>query len=400
MDSWLIHLQLLVPDPCLTPLPTMSLGGKRVHYARFSKVLGVYIDTELDFKKHSSYTLQKCWYTWNKLSGDTNRMAGINNSALSLLFRTVVLTRLLYAAPLWLHARTSNFKDFLARVRLKILGSQFHVSKTLSSLLIGIPPLEVILEVQTIKFILKGLKAEDAMTAKLFQIESEANHRYFTHILSTKRYLKWAESDTHEEDHPRQHLSRGSRSSIRDVDLLAIDPARFMYTKENMTRYTHHLWDDHVRGSFETILKREGTGSEATSSLIHHIDTEALAVCPLLNRAMDREQSSTLMDFIHGHNLRFQDFVFRIQDSRGVVAEEPYCLECGEEMDSVYHKLFECAAVGAVSVLRDGCRTISAFTDNFHIPLLFSRDNNLKRKFRTLVKEVTDNSIFGPDLLS
>ena len=134
--------------------------------------------------------------------------------------------------------------------------------------------------------------------------------------------------------------------------------------------------------------------------ILDHIDTEALAVCPLLNRAMDREQSSTLMDFIHGPNLRFQDFVFRIQGSRVVVAEEPYCLECGEELDSVYHKLFACASVGAVSVLRDGCRAISAFTDNFHIPLLFSRDNNLKRKFRTLVKEVNDSCIFGPELLT
>jgi hypothetical protein len=55
--------------------------------------------------------------------------------------------------------RLGNFKAFISRAKLKILGSQFFVPKVLAALLSTIPPIEVVLETLTIKFVLKGLSA-------------------------------------------------------------------------------------------------------------------------------------------------------------------------------------------------------------------------------------------------
>ena len=129
------------------------------------------------------------------------------------------------------------------------------------------------------------------------------------------------------------------------------------------------------------------------------MDTGALAAFPLVTRSMNRETSTRILDFIHGHNLRFQNFAFSVQ-GRGQATEEPYCLECGEQLDSPYHKLFECTAAGTVTALRDQCLPLSVCNANFHIPLIFTRNRNLKHKFRLLVSEVYDNLAFGDDLLA
>eukprot|EP00116_Pleurobrachia_bachei_P001227 sb/3461489/ len=378
-------------DPA--PLPIMTLGSKTINYTDSSKVLGVYLDSELSFKKHSTFILQKCWYSWGILSGSTSRTAGLNSSALSILFKTVVLTKLLYASPLWLKERLADVKNLMTKAKLKILGSQFYISGVLSDLLTTIPPLSITLEVLTTKFILKGLTARDTMTAKLFQIETEPRHVFYNQIAAVKKYLEWAE--TQADINSGRQLTEG-RSFRRRCELLTYDPDKLHYSKEDMDLYLWHLWDSFVRASIGDLVKGN-YGEGSLDDFKEMVDTGALSACPLVTRSMDRETSTRLLDFTHGHNLRFQNFAFSVEN-RSQVIEEPFCLECGVELDSTFHKLFQCTSAGAVSALRGQCQPLSDCTANFHIPLSFSRDRNLKQKFRNLVNEISANLEFGEEL--
>ena len=306
-----------------------------------------------------------------------------------------MLTKLLYASPLWLKQRLADFKNFISKVKLKILGSQFYISGVLSDLLTCIPPLSITLEVLTTKFILKGLTASDTMTAKLFQIESEPRHVFYSQIAEVKKYLEWAE--TKEEENSGRQITEG-RSFRRGCELLTFDPDKLHYSKEDMDLYLCHLWDSSVLASIGDILK--GNFEEnSLDDFKEMVDTGALSVCPLVTRSMDRETSTRLLDFTHGHNLRFQNFAFAVEN-RSQRIEEPICLECGVELDSTFHKLFQCTSAGAVSALRGQCQPLSDCTANFHIPLIFSRDRNLKQKFRNLVNEVSASLLFGEEFLN
>ena len=228
------------------------------------------------------------------------------------------------------------------------------------------------------------------MTAILLQIEQEPSHPFYGHILETKRYLQWNTA------HGAVSQTGRRRSFIRSCDLLSYESEEFLYSRDTMDMFTQKFWDDHVKANITNISADDSpTTVEELRSIV---DTEAVSIAPLTNRSMDRRHSSLTMDYIHGHSLRFQNFVGSYQRiDRNV--EKPYCLECGMHHDSPFHKLFQCPAVGAVSALRDQCRVVSVCAGNFHLALIFSRDRNLKHKFRNLVYEVTENSSFNDELL-
>ena len=371
------------------------LGNEEVAYADSSKVLGVYLDSQLSFEQHAAYTLKKCWHAWHKVSDGTSRTEGLNGSSLALLFKTVVLTKLFYAAPLWLETRLDNFKDFMAKAKLKILGSQFYIPDNLADLLTTIPPLKVTLEVLTVKFVLKGLLAHDGMSAKLLQVDSEPFHKFAHHLTMTKRYLKWTE----EEDNSQSGGRR--RSFLRNCDLADYQPDKLMYTKEIMEDYTFTLWDRVVKSAIPTLYKEDEYTLEprySVEDLQDLVNTKEVALTPVLHRGLSRKESTTITDFCHGHNLRFQNFAFRVLNRNSTV-EVPTCLECGLLPDSPYHKLFECASAGLVSVLREELKVISTYECNYRIALVFCNDLNIMRKFRMLVASVIENSDFGDNLL-
>eukprot|EP00116_Pleurobrachia_bachei_P009472 sb/3469734/ len=121
-------------------------------------------------------------------------------------------------------------------------------------------------------------------------------------------------------------------------------------------------------------------------------DSEAFLDFPIVPRNMSRQNSSQVLDFVHGRSLRFQDFSFSyLRYERSLTV--PNCLECGQLPDSAFHKLFECTAVRDVEGLRDELRDISSYEMNFHLPLIFSQDKQLKSNGRKLMRAVVEQSI-------
>ena len=384
------------PDP-----PQLFLGSSVIQYAEKSKVLGIYLDTRLDFRPHAAYMLKKCWYAWSRLSTATTRMEGINGPSLSLLFRTIVLTKLLYGAPVWLKEQLHFFDDFLAKVRLKITGGQFHCQKTLSELISSVAPLSVTAEVIAVKFALKALTSEDTMTAKILQIESEPRHHLYWQIMATKRYIRWKmEVSDHEEQNPSRSNPGRRKSFLRECYLLDVNPEVLFYTKESMEAYTYKLWDDHTKNSIALMANQDPftlTPIHTVENLQSLTDSGAVMSCPILNRNHSRKTTTLVADFLHGHCLRFQDFLYAQQRiDRSIHC--PECLECFAP-DSAFHKLFECQFDGSLKDLRQRLQPIAIYEHNFHIAILFNRDRELKELFCKLVLKVVQLSEFGDDML-
>ena len=247
-----------------------------------------------------------------------------------------------------------------------------------------------------VKFILKGLTAGDTMTAKLLQIESEPNHPYYKGIMSVKRYLRWKCDPL-----LLPTTSRRQQTFLRDCSLIDVDLQTLHYSKESIEDYGHELWNDAIRNSIKSITRTDPytiSPIHSEEDLLLLVDCGALFNVPLLRRSLSRQKTTAVVDFIHGHNFRFQDFLYAQQKiDRNLHC--PECLECYKP-DSPFHKLFECELGESLVELREQLIPISRYEHNFHLALLFSRERKLKDLFCDLVEKVTLLSSFGEDLLT
>ena len=228
------------------------IGCDRILYVQKSKVLGVTLDDEMLFKTHSKAVLRSCWYFWSKISKNTTRLYGLNTSSLTLLFKTIVLPRLMYASTVWLDNQQYIFKDLWSRVLLKLTGSEYHTQKDLTELMLDISPLNMQFETNAIKFLLKGLSSDDDMIATILQIEQEPKHPYYRLTQLVKSFFKWKEKIDNTTD--SENVNCTGRKAIRQIDLCNfINHKHCQYTKEEIKLFQNHQWNIQTSRKFPEI---------------------------------------------------------------------------------------------------------------------------------------------------
>ena len=305
-------------------LPKLKIGDKEISYVQNTTVLGIVIDDKLTFEKHSKQKLQQCWFSWYNIMKNCTRFRGLNVSSLVILFKTVVLTKLLYAAPVWLKDNIRVFKKFYARVCLKISGSTHYASQNLTLLAIGLEPLSVQSDIITTKFLLKALHSDVNMRSMILQIEGARDHPFHSHIILAKKYLQ----SRIETDDPVLN-----RSNSDSFDLSKVSAALSFYQKSDMVTYKLKVWKEH-------LLSDTGTDSKLfyllTLSDMSQVEFN-LTNCKLLfPRNSKRSTDTQVMDLIHGHSLNFGSFKYTLGKR-----SHPNCNVCRTE-DHNFHQLMEC----------------------------------------------------------
>jgi exonuclease III len=295
-------------------LPKIKIGPKELQYVEKSKVLGVVIDKDMSFTPHAGRILQQCWYQWYKISKNTTRMEGLNAASLTLLFKTLVTSRLMYASPIWLNNQIESFKDLWSRVILKISGSEYHTERTITEIMLAIPPLDIQLSMNSTKFLLKCMTSEDDMIATILQLEESTKNPLFAHIRNLRNYLVWKEGEVNP-------VAR--RKSSRGMQLVNyMHHSHCYYSKDDITQYMHYVWHHNAEQKFpERNIKK----------------WDDLNFKHLFPRNSTRSENTYLAEFIHGHSIRFANF----RKSIGM-DESDICENCDTMVDSPEHQLFEC----------------------------------------------------------
>lgn len=348
-------LALFSSDDIVNFLPPLEISGKTIKYVHKSKVLGVVLDDRLSFIPHARSKLQACWFAWNNLCRHTTKIAGLNSSSLSMLFKCVVLTKLLYAAPVWLDENMSVFKDFMSRVRLKISGAEFHLPKSAAHMLINIPPLDILSISCATRFILKCLSSRDQMSSLVYQIEYTPGHKFYKHSILVKQFLKWrTETDI----------------APRNIDLQSVDRKHLLYNKIVISKYIGKIWDRQLH--LECGLSNRQVKTDMAQTLLK----------PFLQRWESRDDQVQYKDFIHGRSARFQNFRKSVK-----LTTADTCLDCNTAVDSNIHKLFYCDAFSGIE--RDRfVQSITGNTDAFEECVLFSDEAEHKVSYKSLVQYI------------
>lgn len=309
-------------DSSTTHIPKLTIGGKGIEYVTKTKVLGVIMDDELKYDHQSKSVLKRCWHEWHRLSNYTTRKKGLNSSTLAILFKTAILTKLMYAAPVWLQKQQKVFNNFMSKVLLKITGAQVHIPKAMAEIVHNIPPLWLSLEIMVVKFCLKSLTQEDEMKAVMLQLEELPNHPYYIHTVWTMKYL----------------ADKTEAQSQRFINLLDVSDNDLNYSKLGMKLYQCNKWDKSVINSeIQFFLHKDSIACARNNKTI---STFASGNVPLLSKCDKRMNSSDLLDFWHGRSLRFNSFGKTMKRT-----EVATCEDCLNAEDTSTHKLFECEAM-------------------------------------------------------
>ena len=348
---------LFSSDEAVEFLPDLAICQKPISFVKKSKVLGLTIDHTLSFQNHAKLKLRDCWLAWNNLCRHTTRIAGLNTSSLSILFKCIVLTKLLYASPVWMDRNLDVYKDLFARMRLKISGSEFHLPKAAAGMLINIPPLDILSTSCTVRFLLKCLTSQDQMTGLVLQLESSPGHPFYRHIAKIRQFVKWNSKST---------------AAQRNIDLISVDRKHLLYDKAIMSKFVGSIWDQQLNAESANVIK----GRQITTDMGNTI------LKPFLLRTETRKDQVLGLDFLHGRSARFMNFRKSVKLSSSAI-----CLDCSGEVDSNLHKLFSCSKFHGLERdrfvgLLGGCM------DKFEELVLFTgkEGDKLRRSYKRLVR--------------
>ena len=389
LDQWCYKWQLVVNckkdkteaviikshDSDFTVLPNLTISGQQIQYVEHSKVLGVYIDANLSYEKHAKYVLQSCWYKWHHLSDQTTRKKGLNCSSLTLLFKTCVLTKLLYASPIWLRENLGMFDDFIYKALFRISGSQFNPPAQLLHVIFGIPPLEITLEVMTTKFLLKGLIQDDEVRALVLQLEERPHHHFYPQITALKRFLIFQDSA----------MAQTGRLRVHQISLLDREVKSLVYSQDCVANYLCHQWDTKLFNNTDSLGKIPD--HICAQNVIDLVKTNLVMKNSLFPRSSHRSEDTDMIDFLHGQGLRFSDFRSKFDKSCS-----SSCIDCSSHSDNPYHKLFRCEKfegperVELLSSLKDYNKEL------FKYVFIFAADASKRQLLRELVKIICKNS--------
>ena len=210
-----------VKDP-----PKLYINSTYIRYVKSTKVLGLIIDEDLNLSEHAVQKLKECSKKWGLITKSTNRNHGLNIRSLLQLLKTTILTKLGYAAPIWLPNNIHIFKEFWNAVIMKISGAMLNPNRDLIELALHLPPLEIQLEILTVKFLCKAISGSDSITSVLVQTEGSLYAQFHKQISAIKKFLIW------------KGTTSSSRLRKHHINLLSLESQTSAhYSKTEMMEY-------------------------------------------------------------------------------------------------------------------------------------------------------------------
>ena len=159
-----------------------------------------------------------------------------------------------------------------------------------------------------------------SLSPTIQNLEDTDHHFFSSHIQLAKQWIAWKQLGNGEQPSPSDQ-SLDSRPNIRNIHLGSLLQSPMLkYSKTSMNCFAHYLWNRYLRHQLpdKPINKWTSLGC-------------------LTPRRSSRKMNSLVMDFLHGHSLRFGNFRKSVGDS-----ESDKCLHCESGADSPEHQLFYC----------------------------------------------------------
>ena len=304
---------------------TFKLGDATIQLVSKTKVLGLILDENLDFEDHSKYVYKKMCHIWVNICKYSNRHWGFNITTMRTIINTLLIPTLMYAGHIWInHHNIKEINSLYYKIIKSAVGAVFNIRQSFAEVILGLPPIQVVNEVNKVKHLLKINMTqipEDRLRELLkFQLKENQIPSTIQSARQVFKFLYWKL-----QNYPKS-ITEDDETIIRNhslEELFSINPASCKYTKDMMRKYTEHLW----RASLQNELQLDGY------NIIPDPKCSMIPIPPGTRR--DEEvmilsmfyPNNTLNSFLHSTNAeKFPD---------------PLC-NCGESYQTAHHILFHC----------------------------------------------------------
>ena len=228
-------------------IPTsFTLGGKQIHLTDQTKVLGVILDSKLTYKKHSKHVYNNLVYRWVCMSRYANRNWGMNQAVLVRVAKTILFSTLFYGSIIWM--KNSNMTDINKlwyRVSKSAVGAVFNVQGAILEVILGVPPLQTMGRVISIKHYLKVLHDSHDIHFDFVRTQlDEMNPTVLCHLRDVQKFLIW------KIEHFSTEAQAFELSDIaqRNLDQILLLPQKtYKYTKGMIQQFTELLWQESIQ---------------------------------------------------------------------------------------------------------------------------------------------------------
>ena len=309
---------------------TFKLGVNEIKRVKRTTVLGLVIDEDLKFIGQSDKVEKKLQARWITTCQFCNKNWGFNQRVMTQLLKTLFLSCLFYAGHVWINS--NNIKE-IEKLWYKMIksavGAVFNVSQTIAEIILGIPPLQIINQINKIKHHLKlNMNNEDgdrltSLITKTVTEEQTTPVELVCALKETLRFLKWKGINNQISAEDSEIINNNNIQRFFDIS-----PEACKYTKKMMTEYTEFIWKKTVTNYYQANGK----------SIIPTPSCKPLA----LKHNTTRKNEVTVMSLFYDNNL-MNNFLYQRS-----LCESPTCPACGEDEQTPYHAIVKCGGVDEI----------------------------------------------------
>ena len=315
--------QNLIPE-------TFKIGEEVIHRVHETKVLGLVIDENLTYKSHCQLVIKSLKGRWASLCKYSNKYWGFNIKIMIHLIKTLFISKLSYAGHIWM--TSENIRDLNQlwyHILKSIVGAVLNVSQRNAELILGIPPLQIQTQVNSIKHFLKLINTpvqQDIYKQFLqntYNAENKSPSLIHKKLKETLVFLKWKHDNypTHFNEDDKIILTENNYSHFFNLSEKACS-----YTQSIMKNYTEKtLWYSLIKNQ----LQMEGHPSSPNPK------------CDIIPipQGTSRKTEVQVLALLYKNNILNQS-LYNIGKK-----ESPLCRYCNANEETPEHFLFFCSHV-------------------------------------------------------
>lgn len=309
---------------------SFKLGDNVIYKVAETKVLGLTIDEDLTYKKHSQEVLKSLHAKWAILCKYSNRHWGFNQHVMIYLIKALFISKLSYGSHIWISK--DNIKEINKlwyHILKSITGAVLNVNQNVAEVILGMPPILIQTKVNSIKHFLKlnnkpiirdRYKEFLATTYSDVTKSPRTIHIKFKDIF---KFLDW-----------KMKLFP-NHFNISDKDIVN----RKLYSNfHNLSQKSCSYSKDLINQYIETVLWR--------SALMNQFQLDGYPTAPNpscdtipIPRNTSRETEIVLLSLLYKNNL-LNSSLYKLS-----MVPSPLCSVCGQQEETAEHILFRCSAV-------------------------------------------------------
>lgn len=308
---------------------TFKIGNDEIYLVNKTKVLGVIIDEQLSYKFHSDEVYKSLNAMWAEICSHSGRHWGFNQRTMVQLIKTLFIPKLMYAGHVWITKQNiQDIKSLWYKVLKATIGATFNVSAATAEVILGLPPIEIQIQINRIKHLLKlniSQIEEDRLKEFISSSYNQGNKTPISIHLQLKelfRFLNW------------KLQQQPSKFNEKDLDIITnlqydkyfeLSVRACSYNQELMKKYTVTIW--------KTIL----TNQFQAEGLVQSPNPSCSAIP--LPVGTPRDVEVQLLSLMYKNNLT-NNFLYSIGK-----APTPLCPNCEREEHTIDHILLRCTTV-------------------------------------------------------